>query len=83
VVRGHLKTIYYFLEYQSQIIILEVQDYSKINKNKNDQNPKPCFDQDGKFARQTYRKSKRRYKLNNTIRNHDRRCFPEMFGIIS
>jgi hypothetical protein len=26
VVRGHLKTIYYFLEYQSQKIILEVQD---------------------------------------------------------
>jgi hypothetical protein len=45
---------------------------SKINKNKNGQNPKPCFDQDCKFARQKYRKSKRRYKLNNTIGNYDR-----------
>jgi hypothetical protein len=42
---------------------------SKINKNKNGQNQKPWFDQDCKFARQKYRKSKRRYKLNNTIRN--------------
>ena len=42
---------------------------SKINKNKNGQNQeKPWFDQDCKFARQEYRKSKRRYKLNNTIR---------------
>ena len=42
---------------------------SKINKNKNGQNQKPWFDQDCKFTRQKYRKSKRRYKLNNTIRN--------------
>jgi hypothetical protein len=42
---------------------------SKINKNKNSQNQKLWFDQDCKFARQKYRKSKRRYKLNNTIRN--------------
>jgi hypothetical protein len=41
----------------------------KINKNKNGQNQKPWFDQDCKFARKKYRKSKRRYKLNNTIRN--------------
>ena len=41
----------------------------KINKNKNCQNQKPWFDQDCKFARQKYRKSKRSYKLNNTIRN--------------
>jgi hypothetical protein len=44
----------------------------KINKNKNGQNgqnQKPWFDQDCKFARQKYRKSKRRYKLNNTVRN--------------
>ena len=34
---------------------------SKINKNKNDQNKKkPWFDQDCKFARQEYRRSKRR-----------------------
>jgi hypothetical protein len=38
--------------------------HSKINKNKNGQNQKPWFDQDCKFARQKYRKSKRRYKLN-------------------
>jgi hypothetical protein len=43
---------------------------SKINKNKNGQNQeKAWFDQDCKFARQEYRRSKRRYKLNNTIRN--------------
>jgi hypothetical protein len=41
---------------------------SKINKNKNGQNQKPWFDQDCKFGRQKYRKSKRRYKLNNTMR---------------
>ena len=29
---------------------------------------KPWFDQDCKFARQEDRRSKRRYKLNNTIR---------------
>jgi hypothetical protein len=40
-----------------------------FNKNKNGQNQKSWFDQDCKFARQKYRKSKRRYKLNNTIRN--------------
>jgi hypothetical protein len=33
---------------------------SKINKNKNGQNQKPWFDQDCKFARQKYRKSKKR-----------------------
>jgi hypothetical protein len=42
---------------------------SKIKKNKNGQNQKPWFDQDWKFARQKYQKSKRRYKLNKTIRN--------------
>ena len=42
---------------------------SQINKKKNGQNQKPRFDQDCKFTRQKYRKSKRRYKLNNTIRN--------------
>ena len=40
---------------------------SKINKNKNGQNQKFWFHQDCKFARQKYRKSKRRYKLNNSI----------------
>jgi hypothetical protein len=42
---------------------------SKIKKNKNGQNQKPWFDQDWNFARQKYQKSKRRYKLNKTIRN--------------
>jgi hypothetical protein len=42
---------------------------SLIKKNKNGQNQKPWFDQDWKFARQKYQKSKRRYKLNKTIRN--------------
>jgi hypothetical protein len=40
---------------------------SKINKNKNGQNQKPWFDQDCKFSRQINGKSKRRYKLNNTV----------------
>jgi hypothetical protein len=42
---------------------------SKINKNKNGQNQKPWFDQDCKFSRQINGKSKRRYKLNNTVWN--------------
>ena len=38
----------------------------KLTRIKNGQDQKPWFDQDCKFARQKYRKSKRSYKLNNT-----------------